>query len=155
MEQNIYRNELERLRFTEKGKAALTDALMAEQTAGESRRHARWMKRGVAAALAAVLLVGTAAAVAGSLWENYFGLLDQGQQEVLENLSKGLPAAVTSNGTTITPLDAFGAKGVLYLMLEVEAPAGTVLPVLDAAGDSGWPGAGGHLLFHRCYLPGR
>ena len=79
MEQNIYRNELERLRFTEKGKAALTDALMAEQTAGESRRHARWMKRGVAAALAAVLLVGTAAAVAGSLWENYFGLLDQGQ----------------------------------------------------------------------------
>lgn len=131
MEQNIYRNELERLRFTEKGKAALTDALMAEQTAGESRRHARWMKRGVAAALAAVLLVGTAAAVAGSLWENYFGLLDQGQQEVLENLSKGLPAAVTSNGTTITPLDAFGAKGVLYLMLEVEAPAGTVLPVLD------------------------
>lgn len=123
MEQNVYRNELERLRFTEKGKAALTDALMAEQTAGESRRHARWMKRGVAAALAAVLLVGTAAAVAGSLWENYFGSLDQGQQEVLESLSKGLPAAVTSNGATITPLDAFGAKGVLYLMLEVEAPA--------------------------------
>lgn len=131
MEQNVYRNELERLRFTEKGKAALTDALMAEQTAGESRRHARWMKRGVAAALAAVLLVGTAAAVAGSLWENYFGLLDQGHQEVLESLSKGLPAAVTSNGATITPLDAFGAEGILYLMLEVEAPAETVLPVLD------------------------
>ena len=45
MEQNVYRNELERLCFTEKGKAALTDALMAEQTAGESHRHVRWMKR--------------------------------------------------------------------------------------------------------------
>lgn len=128
MEQNVYRSELERLRFTENGKSALTDALMAEQA---PRRHrSPWLKRGVAAALAAVLLVGTAAAVTMPLWEEYFGPLDQGQQAVVESLSETLPAAVTSNGATMTPLAAFGGQGALYLMLEVEAPAGTVLPTL-------------------------
>lgn len=128
MEQNVYRSELERLRFTENGKSALTDALMAEQA---PRRHrSPWLKRGVAAALAAVLLVGTAAAVTMPLWEEYFGPLDQGQQAVVESLSETLPDAVTSNGATMTPLAAFGGQGALYLMLEVEAPAGTVLPTL-------------------------
>lgn len=131
MDKSVYQSELEKLRFTKSGKDWLTDALMVQQTAQKSRRHGRWMKRGVAAALAAVVLVGTAAAVTLSLWENYFGPMDQGQQAVVESLSGGLPAAVTSDGATITPLDAFGAEGVLYLMLEMEAPAGTVLPVLD------------------------
>lgn len=131
MDKSVYQSELEKLRFTKSGKAALADAIMARQTAQKPRRHGRWMKRGMAAALAAAVLVGTAAAVTLSLWENYFGPMDQGQQAVMESLSGGLPAAVTSDGATITPLDAFGAEGVLYLMLEVEAPAGTVLPELD------------------------
>lgn len=129
MEQNVYRNELERLRFTEEGKTALTDALMAEQAASQ-RRRSPWLKRGAIAALAAVMLVGTAAAVAGSLWERYFGPMDAGQQAVVEQLSETLPGAVTSNGATMTPLAAFGGQGALYLMLEVEAPEGTVLPTL-------------------------
>ena len=130
MDENVYRSELEKLRFTQEGKAALTEALMAEQAVLVARRHT-WWKRGVAAAVAAVLLVGTAVAVAGPLWEKYFGPLDEGQRTTVETLSGNLPAAATSNGATMTPLDAFGAEGVLYLMLEVEAPAGTVLPVLD------------------------
>ena len=129
MEQNVYRNELERLRFTEEGKTALTDALMAEQAASQ-RRRSPWLKRGAIAALAAVLLVGTAAAVALPLWEAYFGPMDEGQLAVVEQLSENLPDAVTSNGATMTPLAAFGGHGALYLMLEVEAPAGTVLPTL-------------------------
>lgn len=100
------------------------------------------MKRGVAAALAAVLLVGTAAAVTLSLWEDYFGSLDQGQLEVVERLSETLPAAVTSNGATMTPLAAFGGHGALYLMLEVEAPAGTVLPELDEETEAYWLSGG-------------
>lgn len=33
MDKNVYRIELEQLRFTQAGKEALTEALMAEQTA--------------------------------------------------------------------------------------------------------------------------
>ncbi len=128
MEWNVYQNELERLGFTEQGRAELADALMAEQAAARRRRP--WLKRGVAAALAAVLLVGTAAAVTLPLWEKYFGPMDAGQQAVVERLSETLPAAVTSNGATMTPLAAFGGHGALYLMLAVEAPEGTVLPEL-------------------------
>lgn len=131
MEQNVYRSELNRVELTAEGKAALTDALMGEGTAPRRARRGYWTRRGVAAALAAVLLVGTAAAVTVSLWDEYFGPLDPGQREVVEQLGKALPPAVTCNGATMTPLDAFGAEGVLYLLLEVEAPAGTVLPVLD------------------------
>ena len=131
MDKNVYRSELESVRFTESGKAALTDALMQGKELPVRHRRNPWLKRGMAAGLAALLLIGTAAAVTVSLWDNYFGSLDQGQQTVVETLSGSLPAAVTSNGATMTPLDAFGAKGELYLMLEVEAPAGTTLPVLD------------------------
>ena len=49
---------------------------------------------------------------------------------VVEQLSETLPDAVTSGGATMTPLAAFGGHGALYLMLEVEAPEGTVLPAL-------------------------
>ena len=76
MEQNVYRSELDRVRFTEEGKSALTEALLAERAAPAEKRHRRpWMKRGVAAALAAVLLVGSAAAVTVSLWDGFFGEL--------------------------------------------------------------------------------
>ena len=131
MEQNVYRSELNRVELTAAGKAALTDALMGEGTAPRTARNRHWTRRGVAAVLAAVLLVGTAAAVTVSLWDEYFGPLNEGQQAVVETLSKTLPAAVTSNGATMTPVAAFGGHGALYLMLEVEAPAGTTLPALE------------------------
>lgn len=124
LNKNAYRNELDRVRWTEAGKAALTDALM---DAPVSRRP-RWVKRGAAAALAAALLVGTAMAAAGPVWERFFGSLDQDQQEVIDTLSQDLPAA-ESNGTTMTPLAAFGDQDFYYLMLEITPPDGTVLPV--------------------------
>ena len=132
MEQNVYRSELDRVRFTEEGKSALTEALLAERAAPAEKRHRRpWMKRGVAAALAAVLLVGSAAAVTVSLWDGFFGELDPSEQAVVDTLSGDLPGAVSSNGAVMTPLAAFGEDGVFYLMLEIQAPEGTVLPVLD------------------------
>ncbi len=84
-----------------------------------------WLYRGMAAAVAAVVLAGSALA-AGTLWDRYFGHLDEGQQEVIETLSRDLPAA-ESNGTTMTPLAAFGDQDFYYLMLEIKAPEGTVL----------------------------
>ena len=45
MDENVYRSELEKLRFTQEGKAALTEALMAEQAVPVVRRHT-WWKRG-------------------------------------------------------------------------------------------------------------
>lgn len=131
LNKNAYRNELDRVRWTEAGKAALTDALM---DAPVSRRP-RWVKRGAAAALAAALLVGTAMAAAGPVWERFFGSLDQDQQEVIDTLSQDLPAA-ESNGTTMTPLAAFGDQDFYYLMLEIRAPEGTVLP--DYGEDEGY-----------------
>lgn len=128
MDRNAYQSELDWVQFTEAGKSALTDALMAEQAGPAVRRRSFWMKWGTAAVLAAVLLVGTAAAVTASLWDRYFGGLDPAEQAVVDTLSGDLPGAVSSNGAVMTPQAAFGTDGVFYLMLEVEAPEGTVLP---------------------------
>lgn len=82
MEQNVYRSELDRVRFTEEGKSALTEALLIERAApAEKRGRGPWMKRGVAAALAAVLLVGSAAAVTVSQgWLHFF----TSEEEILQ-----------------------------------------------------------------------
>ena len=63
MDRNAYQSELDQVQFTEAGRSALTDALMAEQAGPPVQHRSLWMKRGMAAVLAAVLLVGTAAAV--------------------------------------------------------------------------------------------
>ena len=132
MDRNVYQSELDRVRFTEAGKSALTDALMTGRAESEQRRgRGPWMKRGAIAALAAVLLVGTAAAVTVSLWDGFFGGLDPSEQAVVDTLSGDLPGAVSSNGAVMTPQAAFGTDGVFYLMLEIRAPEGTVLPALD------------------------
>ena len=125
MDKNAYQSELNALRFTEAGREALTGALLhpAERPVRRQVRHLRWL----AAAAAAAVLAGTAAAAAGSLWERYFGQLDEDQQTVIEDLSQTLPAA-ESNGTVMTPLAAFGDPDFYYLMLEIQAPEGTVLP---------------------------
>ena len=124
MDKNTFQTELDQVRFTPQGRAALTEALM-EGEAAPARRPMSWAKRGMAAALAAVVLAGSAVA-AGSLWDRYFGHLNEDQQEVIETLSRNLPAA-ESNGTTMTPLAAFGDQDFYYLMLEIKAPEGTVL----------------------------
>lgn len=125
MDKNAFQTELDRVAFTPAGREALTEALMRGETAPSARRPGSWVGRGLAAALAAAMLIGSAVA-AGTLWDRYFGRLDQDQQEVIETLSQELPAA-ESNGTTMTPLAAFGDEDFYYLMLEIRAPEGTVL----------------------------
>lgn len=130
MDNIVYRNELDRIRYTAEGRAALAEQLMRAQSAERGRRSVRWPRKMMAAAIAAAVLVGTAAAAAGPLWERYFGHLDEGQQAVIDSLSatpETLPAA-ESNGTVMTPLAAFGDRDFYYLMLEIRAPEGTVLP---------------------------
>ena len=130
MDNSVYRSELDRVRYTAEGRTALADRLTRAQSDERGRRSAGWPRKMMAAAIAAVVLVGTAAAAAGPLWERYFGRLDEGQQAVINNLSTApetLPA-VESNGTVMTPLAAFGDQDFYYLMLEIRAPEGTVLP---------------------------
>ena len=119
MDKNAFQTEMNRVAFTPTGREALTMG---------------WARRGLAAALAAVVLAGSALA-AGTLWERYFGRLDETQQEIIGTLSRELPAA-ESNGTTMTPLAAFGDQDFYYLMLEIRAPEGTVLP--DYGEDEGY-----------------
>ena len=57
MDRNAYQSELDQVQFTEAGRSALTDALMAEQAGPPVQHRSLWMKRGMAAVLAAVLLV--------------------------------------------------------------------------------------------------
>ena len=133
MDKNAFQTEMNRVAFTPAGREALTEALMKGKAA-PARRSGGWVRRGMAAALAAVVLAGSALA-AGTLWERYFGRLDETQQEIIETLSRELPAA-ESNGTTMTPLAAFGDQDFYYLMLEIRAPEGTVLP--DYGEDEGY-----------------
>ena len=132
MEQNAYKNELNQVVYTEAGRAALTEALLEARPAPRRRS---WTRKGFAALLAAVLLVGSVGAAAGPVWNHFFGALDEDQQAVIETLSQDLPAA-ESNGTTMTPLAAFGDQDFYYLMLEIRAPEGTVLP--DYSEDEGF-----------------
>ena len=136
MDRNAYQSELDQVQFTEAGRSALTDALMAEQAGPPVQHWSSWMKRGMAAVLAAVLLVGTAAAVTASLWDSFFGRLDPGEQAVVDTLSGGLPGAVSAGGAMMTPMAAFGMDGAFYLMLEIQAPEGTVLPPLDGENET-------------------
>jgi len=106
---------------------ALADALMNTPPFAPAPRRKSWGKRWLAAGLAAAVLAGSAVAVTGPLWEQYFGHLNETQQEVIDTLSQELPAAV-SNGTTMTPLAAFGDEDFYYLMLEITPPDGIVLP---------------------------
>nr|WP_326172069.1 hypothetical protein [uncultured Oscillibacter sp.] len=141
MDRNVYRTELNQVHYTEQGRAELTERLWKVRSTGTHPARRRWVSRGsrgMAAALAAVLLVGSAVAVSGPLWERHFGQLDEDRQAVINSLSAApeeLPAA-ESNGTVMTPLAAFGDRDFYYLMLEIRAPEGTVLP--DYGEDDGY-----------------
>ena len=100
----------------------------------------------LAAAVAAALSVSAFAADrifgAGELFQDFFakedGALSQGQLDAIDQLghvageaASGLPAAVTDNGASITPVAALADENIYYLRLRVEAPEGTALPDLD------------------------
>lgn len=108
----------------------------------------RRLPRGIAAAIAALLLITAAAAVTVSLWVSYFGGLDRRQQEIIGDMEVSgeeaekteaektaaeslLPPPVEHDGVTITPLRLLGAKNKLYLILEIRAPEGTVFSPED------------------------
>lgn len=110
--------------------------------------------RGVAAAVAVILLVTAAAAIAVPLWIAFFGGLDQRQQEIVGDMeiSGGeanktaseslLPPPVEHDGVTVTPLRLLGAKNQLYLVLEIRAPEGIVFSQEDRYhlwGSLRWP----------------
>lgn len=100
----------------------------------------------IAAAVVAALSVSAFAADrifgAGELFQDFFaregGSLSQGQINTIDQLghaageaAASLPAAVTQNGATITPLAVIADENIYYIRLRVEAPEGTALPDLD------------------------
>lgn len=95
MDRNVYQSELDRVRFTEAGKSALTDALMTGRAESEQRRgRGPWMKRGAIAALAAVLLVGTAAVGVSQGWIHFFS----SEEEILQATLAGTDGGTTGYG---------------------------------------------------------
>lgn len=99
----------------------------------------------VAAAVAAAFTVSALAAgrlLGGDLLGDVFsrgnGSLTPGQMETIDQLVQtfegrdgSIPAAVTDNGTSITPIAALADENIYYLRLRVETPEGTALPDLD------------------------
>lgn len=101
----------------------------------------------IAAAIAAALSVSALAAThmlrGGELFGDAFSQggsssLTQGQLDTIDRLVQtfegqdgSIPAAVTDNGATLTPVAALADENIYYLRLRVEAPEGTVLPNLD------------------------
>lgn len=126
--------------------------LLSDPWSWEKRQNCsaprRRIPRGVAVAIAVLLLVTAVAAATVSLWVSYFGGLDQRQQEIIGDMEISgeaakkpepektaaeslLPLPVEHDGVTITPLRLLGAKNKLYLILEIRAPEGTVFSPED------------------------
>ncbi len=99
----------------------------------------------VAAAVAAAFTVSALAAgrlLGGNLFGDVFSRgndsLTPGQMETIDQLVQtfegrdgSIPAAVTDNGASITPIAALADENIYYLRLRVETPEGTALPDLD------------------------
>lgn len=99
----------------------------------------------VAAAVAAAFTVSALAAgrlLGGELFGDVFSRGDEsltpGQMETIDQLVQtfegrdgSIPAAVTDNGASITPIAALADENIYYLRLRVETPEGTALPDLD------------------------
>ncbi|WP_298023860.1 hypothetical protein [uncultured Dysosmobacter sp.] len=134
MDKTTYQQELQEVRYTDAGRAALVEQLMAAQTAaeepaGRSGRRKNWGRRGAVVLLAAVLLVTAAAAATAPLWMRYFGGLDEQQQAVvdaMQTIGDGLPPAAEGGGVTITPISILGSGNQLYITLEIRVPEGVV-----------------------------
>ena len=117
-----------------------------DQPKTKARAGRRPMRLLIAAAVIAAFSVSALAAGrilgGGELFGNVFSqekdALSQGQLDAIGQLVQSfetqdgsIPAAVTSNGATITPVAALADENVYYLRLRVEAPAGAALPDLD------------------------
>ena len=134
MDNMTYRQELQQVCYTDAGRAALVEQLMAEQAAEQPAAKGRWGRKGFMAVLAAVLLVTAAAAATAPVWLSFFGGLDKGQQEVVGNLETpedALPPAAEGGGVTITPLNILGSQNKLYVILRIQAPEGTAFTAED------------------------
>ena len=116
------------------------------KTKTKARAGRRPMRLLIAAAVIAAFSVSALAAGrilgGGELFGNVFSqekdALSQGQLDAIGQLVQSfetqdgsIPAAVTSNGATITPVAALADENVYYLRLRVEAPTGAALPDLD------------------------
>ena len=117
-----------------------------DQPKTKARAGRRPMRLLIAAAVIAAFSVSALAAGrilgGGELFGNVFSqekdALSQGQLDAIDQLVQSfetqdgsIPAAVTSNGATITPVAALADENVYSLRLRVEAPAGAALPDLD------------------------
>lgn len=158
MRSDDLRRVFDQVRLGPDRQEALLDELLAEEERMEihimennnmtEMKKRRFSPRTLAAiAVAAAVLCGSALAVghslgAGDWFRGFFaqdsGELTDGQVETLNEIGQTFegpdgttPAAVTSNGATITPLAALADENVYYLRLRIEAPEGTVLPDLD------------------------
>jgi hypothetical protein len=109
-----------------------------ERTMNKIHKTARYRAAGArkafgGIAIAALLFAMSTAAVAanifgiGDYFKSVFGVMTESQLAVLEEIGKTDMPAVTSGGTTITPLAAIGDEDYYYLMLRIVAPEGTVL----------------------------
>ena len=118
----------------------------ADMPSTKSKTRVRPARLLIAAAIAAALSVSALAAtrlLGGELFGDVFSQgsgssLSQGQIDAIDRLVQtfegqdgSIPAAVTDNGATITPIAALADENVYYLRLRVEAPEGTALPDLD------------------------
>lgn len=106
----------------------------AQRPAGQ--RTGRFTRGLLIAAAAAVMCTATVAAarlgVADS-FKGYFGDLTAAEKQLVEQHgTTDMPAPVTSNGTTITLLAAYGDAYNCYVRLRVAAPEGTVLRIPDS-----------------------
>ncbi len=100
------------------------------------QRTGRFTRGLLIAAAAAVMCTATVAAarlgVADS-FKGYFGDLTAAEKQLVEQHgTTDMPAPVTSNGTTITLLAAYGDAYNCYVRLRVAAPEGTVLRIPDS-----------------------
>ena len=114
----------------------LTMHKIQENQDGHGARPIRLVTRGLlVAAIAAALCIATVVAaklgVADS-FNGFFGKLTAEEKHLMEEMgTTEMPAPVTSNGATITPIAVYGDTYHYYLRLRIEAPAGTVLRIPD------------------------
>lgn len=120
-----YREELDKVRLTEAGKAALTQALCRRAAAPAQARPRRLARPWITAAAVLCLLMATAgAAVLASptLRDRVFG-----GSAGYDQSSAIIGRSVEQSGWTLTLTDCVGDDRRIYLGIEVTAPEGTVL----------------------------
>lgn len=131
-----YREELDRLRFTDSDKRTLARAL-----AGRAERRApaapgrRWSRTvAIAAALACILCLSVGAVVVSlPVVRNYFGNSAGYQQSAIL-----LGESMTQNGWTMTLTDCAADDYTIYLGVTLTAPEGTVLDWADGYYFADW-----------------